>query len=130
MVGVDVGGAAAGGPARGAPAGSATAAARRPRPRSVSAWRSRNRRNPLSPALPTQSGQSCAQPSRSSGPRHDVRRPAPQAIERRAERHRLASLLRPDRRPRPERRDVDEAVGVEDLGQQLDAVDDARARAG
>ncbi len=38
-------------------------------PRSVSAWRNRNRRNPLSPALPTQSGQSCAQPSRSSGPR-------------------------------------------------------------
>ena len=39
-------------------------------PRSVSAWCSRNRRKPLSPALPTQSEQSCAQPSRSSGPRH------------------------------------------------------------
>ena len=38
--------------------------------------------------------------------------------------------LRPDRRPRAERRDVDEGVGVEDLGQQLDAVDDARPRAG
>ena len=37
--------------------------------RSVKAWRRRKRRNPLSPALPTQSGQSCAQPSRSSGDR-------------------------------------------------------------
>ena len=33
-----------------------------------------------------------------------------------------------DRRPRPERRDVDERVRVEDLGQELDAVDDARTR--
>ncbi len=39
------------------------------RPRSSRAVLSRNRRKPLSPARPTQSGQSWAQPSRSSGPR-------------------------------------------------------------
>ena len=73
-VGVDVG---VGGSARPVAARRARASARHGHgpappaaPRSVSAWRSRKRRNPLSPALPTQSGQSCAQPSRSSGPRH------------------------------------------------------------
>ena len=48
------------------PAGTGTPA----RPRSVIASRRRKRRKPLSPALPMQVGQSCAQPSMSSEPRH------------------------------------------------------------
>ena len=70
-LGIGVGGRSrrrpAGGPCRhGSTAGADPRAAA---PRSVSASRSRKRRKPLSPALPTQVGQSCAHPSRSSGPR-------------------------------------------------------------
>ena len=121
------GGAAAGRRSR---PGRAGAAASRPAargPRSASAWCRRKRRKPLSPALPTQSGQSCAQPSRSSGPRRRMAGAAPQAGEGRAERH-VGPTARSDGRPDPiGRRDVHERVRIQDLGQQLDAVDDPRA---
>ena len=54
-------------------AGGAPASRRPPQPRASIASRSRNRRKEFSPALPRQSGQSWAQPSRSSGERvvHD-----------------------------------------------------------
>ena len=69
------------------PSAARRAAQPRRRPRSSIAWWSRNRRNPLSPALPRHVGQSGAQPSRSSGPRHVCGGPAPQAVEGRSERH-------------------------------------------
>ena len=79
-------------------------------PRSVMAWRRRNRRNPLSPALPRQSGQSCAQPSRSSGVRHVCGGATPEAREAREVRHdrrptvrRSASRIRSARSPRTRR---------------------------
>ena len=69
----------------------------------------------LRPALEVvRAAAACARPRTTGNRRSRERAPA-----------RVA--LRPDRRPRPERRDVDERVGVEDLGQQLDAVDDPRA---
>ena len=77
----------------------------------------------MSPALPTQSGQSWAQPSRSSGRPRRVGRAAPEASNVAG----TASQPTPDRRPATRRRDVDEPFGIEDLGQQLDAVDDPRS---
>ena len=51
--------------------------------------------------------------------------PAPQAVERRAERHARSGL---HRRPGTGRPAVDERFGVENLGEELDAVEDARPR--
>ena len=96
------------------------------RPRSVIASRSRNRRKPLSPALPTQVGQSCAQPSRSSGPRHVCA--VPHHRQSNVARNGTAPDQASDRRPAAGRGDVDERLGVDDLGQELDAVDDPRPR--
>ena len=86
------------------------ASPRSPRPGAVIASRSRNFRNGLSPALPRQSGQSWAQPSRSSGRARRPRPAAPQAVERRARQrrlrwHRPAQL---ERRPAADRRRLDE----------------------
>ena len=97
-------------------------------PRSVSAWRRPEAEEPvvagladavgaeLRPALEVVRAAARRGPRRTTGSRTSrgraPARAAPTAV---------------DRRPRPERRDVDERVRVEDLGQQLDAVDDPRA---
>ena len=52
--------------------------------------------------------------------------PAPQAVERRAERHARSGL---DRHPAAGRAALNERVGVEDLGEELDAIDHPRPRA-
>ena len=94
--------------------------------RAASARRSRPRRNGLSPAFPRHVGHSCAQPSRSLSPRRGPGRAAPQAVERLRGRPRGR---RPASRGQSARTQVaggampSKAAGIEELGEDLDAVD-------
>ena len=113
----------------------------RARPRVRVARRGRRARARSAPGAAGSAGTRCRRPCRRS---RDRAAPSPRGRPARGRRarvphHRQSKVARNgtgaraygvDRRPRPERRDVDERVGVEDLGQQLDAVDDPRARAG
>ena len=78
----------------------------------------------MSPALPTHVGQSWAQPSRSSArPRGVI------ACRTTGMRTTRGTALRADldRRPATGRRDVDERLRIDDLGEELDPVDDPRS---